>query len=148
RDLIVDRADDRIVLCLGQVRGSKLIQVLRYKFQPSRKWIAADHGRAQRLVFHTCAPKSLVQSGGPRMSKPTATDAIEASRTIPAGRSFECRGRGWTCGEARSIANSIAVFSPSRISTSAIVNAITAHSTRLIFSHAPSRQAAIPSVTS
>src|SRR5687767_11965873 len=51
-NLVMNRGDDRIVLQLSQIIFTKTIQILRSKFQPSGKRIAANNRRAQWDRLH------------------------------------------------------------------------------------------------
>ena len=75
------------------------------------------------------------------MRPPITTAAIAANSTIPAATSFATFASGCIDGDARSTAASMAVLSPSRISTDAMVSTTIAHSPREILSHQPSPQA-------
>ena len=102
---------------------------------------------SDRPLYPFPAPNNFAQSGGPKINNPTPTDATAAISTIPAARSFAALAFGWMSGDARSIASSTAVFNPSKISTNAIVNTITAHSALLIRSHPATTHAAAPITT-
>ena len=56
-DLVVDRRDDGIVLQLGAVGRSELVEVVDGVQQPAGQRIAADHRRAQS--HHRSSPRTL-----------------------------------------------------------------------------------------
>lgn len=84
---------------------------------------------------------------GPKMTRPTTTDASAAISTIAAETSFEAFASGWRSGDASVTANSIAVFSASSDSTSAIERTRTAHSSAVMRSHAANASTTAPIAT-
>ena len=49
--LVAERGDDRVVLYLGDVVGTKRIQMCRGMLEPAREGIGTNNGRAQGLLF-------------------------------------------------------------------------------------------------
>jgi hypothetical protein len=53
RQLIKKSRDNSVVLHFCAVGFTKLIEMLTGKLQPTRKWVAANHGRAEGVLLHT-----------------------------------------------------------------------------------------------
>src|SRR5689334_3126304 len=51
-DLIANRNRYRVVDQFRPVRLAEFIEVRAGEFEPAREWVAADHCRSQRLLFH------------------------------------------------------------------------------------------------